>query len=146
MNMTELPFNKFLRIQKANECTDSLLQLGDSADYLNHLGTVHAAAQMALAEASAGEFLLQQIPELGRDFLVVVRRFEAKFRNPLKGKIFSRAKMPLEQVEKTHQQLQLTSRLFIHVEVEIMDTQGITGLVAKVEFFAQKQDTPHGSS
>jgi hypothetical protein len=56
-SVTELPFNNFLGIHPANE-TAHLLQLPSDNQYLNHLGTVHAAAQLALAEASSGEFLL----------------------------------------------------------------------------------------
>jgi hypothetical protein len=55
-SVTELPFNSFLRIQISTE-PSKLLQLPSGDGYLNHLGTVHASAQLALAEASSGEFL-----------------------------------------------------------------------------------------
>ena len=38
-----------------------LLVLPAGGQYLNHLGTVHASAQLALAEASSGEYLLRAL-------------------------------------------------------------------------------------
>ncbi len=57
-SVVELPFNSFLGIQIATE-PSQLLRLRSGKQYLNHLGTVHASAQLALAEASSGEFLLR---------------------------------------------------------------------------------------
>jgi acyl-coenzyme A thioesterase PaaI-like protein len=54
-HVTELPFNAFLGLQLASD-PEQLLQLPAGAKYLNHLGTVHASALLALAEASSGEF------------------------------------------------------------------------------------------
>src|SRR5438552_570394 len=59
-SVTELPFNSFLGLQKAAE-PSQLLRLPPGGQYLNHLGTVHASAQLALAEASSGEFLLHRL-------------------------------------------------------------------------------------
>jgi hypothetical protein len=94
MDITKVPFNKFVEIARPDGEPGFLLQLGDSANYENHLGTVHASAQLALAEATSGEYLMQQFPGLGQGVLAVVRRMEAKFGNPLKGKVMSRARIP----------------------------------------------------
>ena len=56
MNVLELPFNKILLIKKSDE-PDTILMLEDSVKYQNHLGTIHASAQYALAEATSGEIL-----------------------------------------------------------------------------------------
>jgi hypothetical protein len=139
MGITEVPFNKLVRITR-QECEPGfLLQLGDSPDYENHLGTVHASAQLALAEATSGEHLMQQFPEFGKSALAVVRRLEAKFRSPLKGKVMSRARIPRESAEKVTEQLQTKGRGFISVEVEVVGADGVVGLSATVEWFVQKQ-------
>jgi hypothetical protein len=77
-SVTEVPFNNLLRIHPASDAAH-LLQLPSGDEYLNHLGTVHAAAQLALAEASSGEFLLRHFGS-AEDLVPVVRRVEAKFR------------------------------------------------------------------
>src|SRR5260370_42466796 len=53
VSVTELPFNSFLGIQISTE-PSQLLRLPSGERYLNHLCTVHASAQLALAEASSG--------------------------------------------------------------------------------------------
>ena len=81
-SVTELPFNRFLGIQAATEPAQ-LLWLPAGGQYLNHLGTVHASAQLALAEASRGEFLLRALGSTD-GIIPVVHRFEANFRKPAK--------------------------------------------------------------
>ena len=56
MNVLDLPFNKILLIKKS-DVPDTILMLEDRVKYQNHLGTIHASAQYALAEASSGEIL-----------------------------------------------------------------------------------------
>jgi len=88
-SVTELPFNSFLGIQTAAEPA-RLLQLPSDKHYLNHLGTVHASAQLALAEASSGELLLRHFGS-AQGIVPVVRRLEAKFRRPANGVVTSTA-------------------------------------------------------
>jgi hypothetical protein len=91
-SVTELPFNNFLGIQPASNA-GHLLQLPSGSQYLNHLGAVHAAAQLAVAEASSGEFLLRHFASAD-DLFSVVRRVEGKFRKPANGRIVSTASAP----------------------------------------------------
>jgi hypothetical protein len=142
MDITEVPFNKFVGIARPDGEPGFLLQLCDSTDYENHLGTVHASAQLALAEATSGEHLMKQFPELGQGVLAVVRRMEAKFRNPLKGKVMSRARIPKEEADNFTELLQTKGRGLIGVEVEVVGADGVVGLIATVEWFVQKQKTP----
>ena len=79
-SVTEFPFNNFLRIHPANDAAH-LLQLPSGDEYLNHLGTVHAAVQLALAEASSGEFLLRHFGS-AEDLVPVVRRVGRNSANP----------------------------------------------------------------
>jgi hypothetical protein len=141
MDITELPFNKFVGIARAEGESGFLLQLGDSTDYENHVGTVHASAQLALAEATSGEYLMRRFPELERGVLAVVRRVEAKFRNPVKGKVMSRARIPNEEADKFADLLQSKGRAMIGVEVEVVGADGVVGLIATVEWFVQRQKT-----
>jgi hypothetical protein len=139
MDITAIPFNRFIKLARPDGDADFVLQLEDSTDYENHLGTVHASAQLALAEATSGELLMQRFPELGKNVLAVVRRLEAKFRKPLKGKVLSKGTIPQEAAEKLIEQLQTKGRGSISVEVEIIGTDGATGLSCTIEWFAQRQ-------
>ena len=88
-SVTELPFNKFIGIEPADDSAQ-ILRLPSGGQYLNHLGTVHASALLALAEASSGEFLLHHFGS-GSGVIPVVRWIEAKFRKPANGAVASSA-------------------------------------------------------
>jgi len=103
-SVTELPFNSFLGLQKAAE-PSQLLRLPPGGQYLNHLGTVHASAQLALAEASSGEFLLHRLASV-EGIVAVVRRLEAKFRKPASGAVTFVANAPQEKLDQSLRTLQ----------------------------------------
>ena len=54
------------------------------------LGSVHASALLARAEASSGEFLLRHFGS-SEGIVPVVRRLESKFRKPAQGSVTSSA-------------------------------------------------------
>lgn len=64
--------------------------LEDRNELKNHLNTVHASAQLALAEASGGEFLLAQFNEIKNQVIPVIRRTEVKYHKPGNGTLFTK--------------------------------------------------------
>ncbi len=138
VNVTDIPFNKFLGIREARTAGEHLLKLDDAPAYLNHLGTVHAGAQWALAEATSGQCLLTAMPELEGKAAAVVRRCEAKFKNPMRGAISSRAVTGASEMRTSAAPLAAKGRAIIPVTVEIVDQSGAVGLVATFEWFVQK--------
>jgi acyl-coenzyme A thioesterase PaaI-like protein len=135
-SVTELPFNSFLGLQVASE-PSQLLRLPAGEQYLNHLGAVHASAQLALAEASSGEFLLRHFGST--DGLVpVVRRLDAKFRKPAKGAVTSTASATPESLAQLDFELSSKGRGLIPVSVELHDESGAHTLSATFEWFIQR--------
>ena len=132
-SVTELPFNRFLGIEIASEAAH-VLRLPAGAQYLNHLGTVHASAQLALAEASSGEFLLRAFGS-ARGAVPVVRRLESKFRKPANGAVTSSISAPPETLEQARADLAAKGRAIISVPVELHDESGAHTLSATVEWF-----------
>ena len=132
-SVTELPFNSFLGIRAAVE-KDRILTLPSGGQYLNHLGTVHASAQIALAEAASGEFLLRSLgaPD---DLVPVVRRLESKFRKPANGSISASISTPHETIEQTLRELKTKGRSILPVDVQLHDESGAHTLSARVEWF-----------
>ena len=118
-SVTELPFNSFLGIQIGSEPSE-LLRLPSGDQYLNHLGTVHASAQLALAEASSGEFLLRHFGS-AQGILPVVRRLEARFRKPANGAVTSIANAAPTSLEQLDAELASKGRALIPVTVELHD-------------------------
>jgi len=132
-SVTELPFNSFLGIQQATE-PSQLLRLPAGGQYLNHLGTVHASAQLALAEASSGEFLLRALgSETG--IVPVVRRLESKFRKPANGALTSTVSTAPEALEEVRASLASKGRAMVSIDVELHDESGTHTLSATVDWF-----------
>jgi acyl-coenzyme A thioesterase PaaI-like protein len=136
MNVTELPFNSFLGIEIASE-PSQLLRLPSGERYLNHLDSVHASAQLALAEASSGEFLLRHFASAD-GILPVVRRVEAKFRKPANGSITSSASATPEALAQLDAELSSKGRSLISIAVEVHDETGAHTLSATFEWFIQR--------
>src|SRR5712692_3405735 len=53
MDVTALPFNRLLGLEPAPSGSGFLVSLPDGPQYTNHLGTVHASALLAAAEAGS---------------------------------------------------------------------------------------------
>lgn len=134
--VTELPFNRFLGLEQSEE-SDQLLRLPLGAQYLNHLGTVHASAQLALAEAASGEFLLRHV-ELGNRVLPVVRRMEAKFRRPATGALTASARVAPKALDQLNAEIIRKGRALMAVTVELHDETSAHVLTAVVEWFIQR--------
>jgi acyl-coenzyme A thioesterase PaaI-like protein len=135
--VTELPFNSLLGIRFAGDSAH-LLELPSGSQYLNHLGTVHAGAQLALAEASSGEFLLKHFGS-SASVVAVVRRVEAKFRKPANGSIVPTASAAPESLARLDAELSSKGRSVIPITVEIYDESGAHTLSATFDWFIQPE-------
>src|SRR3954463_12487730 len=85
MHVTDLAINKTLGMQLAPEGNGHILEMAESPLLLNHVGTVHASVQFALAEAASGEFLLRHLGAAQRQVFAVLRKSDVKFRKPACG-------------------------------------------------------------
>ncbi|MCA9187008.1 MAG: YiiD C-terminal domain-containing protein [Planctomycetales bacterium] len=137
-SVTELPFNQHVGIRKAS-CGDALLILPAGPQFLNHLGTVHAGAQLALAEACSGEFLLQGLT--GNENVVpVVRRVDAKFKKPANGTLVARATSDPSVLDAMKQSLSDKGRGLVKISVKLHDESGSLTLIADFEWFIARND------
>ena len=135
-SVTELPFNRFLGLEVSSDPAQ-ILRLPSDGKYLNHLGTVHASALLALAEATSGEFLLKHFGT-SAGVIPVVRRIEAKFRKPANGAVASNASINPETLVQLNRDLTTKGRALVSVAVELHDGSGAHVLSALVEWFIQR--------
>ena len=138
MEVINLPFNKFIGLEKSDQPEVGLLQLDDRPQYGNHLGTVHAAAQFALAEACSGEYLLVHFGELAAGYVPLVRRVEVKYKKPATGKIYAQAQVADEQSQNFLADLQTRGRAVITVAVNVLNSDRAVTMSATFEWFVQK--------
>ena len=134
MDVTALPFNRLLGLEPATPGSGFLVSLPDGPQYTNHLGTVHASALLAAAEAGSGVFLVRQFGEAS-GYLPVVRRLEAKFRKPARGRVAARVCVPAEEMARWSSELRSRGRILAVVPVEVVDRDGVVVLSAVVEWF-----------
>ncbi|MEQ1826349.1 MAG: YiiD C-terminal domain-containing protein [Pirellula sp.] len=132
-SVIDLPFNQHVGIQKSST-DEGLLELPAGEQYLNHIGTVHACAQFALAEACSGEFLLRALANQS-EVVPVVRRVEGKFKRPARGRITAKANTPQVAVEQAISELEAKGRCLVSIGVDIYDEQGNHSLSSSFEWF-----------
>ncbi|MBL8872230.1 MAG: YiiD C-terminal domain-containing protein [Planctomycetaceae bacterium] len=135
-SVTSLPFNRHVGIQKSST-GEGLLELPAGEQFLNHIGTVHAGAQLALAEACTGEFLLKLL-STAMGVVPVVRRVEAKFKKPAQGRIIANINTSLTQMDEPLADLQKKGRCLLTIHVDVYDEQGQHSLAASFEWFVAK--------
>ena len=139
MHVTDLPINKALGMQLAAPGSTHLLDLPESPLGLNHLGTIHASAQFALAEACSGEFLIQSLGEEAEQVFAVLRASEVKFRKPAHGHLRATARVVTETFASIVEELVGRGRVLVLVDVQIADSNGVTTMSGQFTWFLQKQ-------
>lgn len=121
MDITQLPFNSHVGIMRASK-KDCLLMLSTRDCLKNHLGTIHASALFALAEATSGEFLIRSRgnrTEIGG----VVRRNSSKYSAPAGGDVFSKVKTPTSIIEAAIEVVDVRGKSLVDIEVDLVDEE-----------------------
>ena len=154
MHVTDLAINRAMGMQLAPHGSDHIVTLPASALLLNHVGSVHASVQFALAEAASGELLLQHLGAAQvsagdspwRDQVVaVLRTSSVKFRKPAHGGGELRAAARFLDTDPETLSAELESggggrgRALVAVLVEVTDTQGVVTMTGQFDWFLQRQ-------
>ena len=134
MDITKIPFNKFIGLKKSVK-SGYLLMLDNRPEYRNHLDTVHASAQFALAEASSGYFLLNEFSELSDEIIPVVRKVETKYRKPALGAVFSKAQFHECEKDEILNALNQKGRTALKVDVSLFDEADVLVMQSVFEWF-----------
>jgi acyl-coenzyme A thioesterase PaaI-like protein len=138
MDVTALPFNRLIGLEQLSPESGFLVLLPPGPQYTNHLGTVHASALFAVAEAASGVFLLRQFGGTAPDFVPVVRRAEAKFRRPAQGRVRARSTVAADEIVRWKSELATRDRLSAAVTIEVVDESDAVVLSAVVEWFVAR--------
>jgi acyl-coenzyme A thioesterase PaaI-like protein len=128
MDVTAIPFNKLIGLA-ASDDGRYMLMLPADEKYANHLGTVHASALFALAEATSGMAMLAGLGSR-TDLGAVVRKVETKYRNPARGAVYSTAALT-EEPSSLLAEIEARGRGFAHVAVDLFDGEAGAETAAK---------------
>ncbi|MBT4288141.1 MAG: DUF4442 domain-containing protein [Deltaproteobacteria bacterium] len=139
MDITKIPFNKFIKISNSNNEENSLTLLFEN-NLKNHLGTFHAGAQFVLAEACSGHTLQLLFSDLSDKVVPVLRKSATKFKKTARSDIRAKAMVAETAKFKFEQQLQKKGRATISVEVDVYDIDNIVTMSGTFEWFIQYID------
>lgn len=139
MHVTDLAINKTLGMQLAPAGNSHTLEMPESPLLLNHVGTVHASAQFALAEASSGEFLRRHLGNAQSEVFAVLRISDVKFRKPAHGALRASARFADGTADSVATELASRGRALASVLVEVADAQGVVTMSGQYDWFLQRQ-------
>ena len=134
MDVLKISFNSFLGIKKSNKA-QYIFQLNRKPQFVNHLDTLHASAQFALAEATSGQCLLMSFPEYSNKVVPMLRKAKIKFNKPGNTEVFSSATIPEEKKERFLTELKKRGRALVEVNVELYDVEDMKIFSSTFEWF-----------
>lgn len=137
IEITQLPFNAHLGIEKC-AAGQHLLKLPFADHLKNHLGSFHASALFALAEASSGEFLLRHCGE-DNNIGAVLRKAACKYSAPATTDLLSTSDtdpLTLPEALKTVAQ---KGRALTTIDIHLMDASLTTVARFSFDWFLTRQ-------
>jgi acyl-coenzyme A thioesterase PaaI-like protein len=134
MDVTTIPFIEIVGVIRS---TKGLLELPFNESIQNHLQTIHAGAQFALAETASGEILQRIFPELVGKVVPVLRETQIKYKKPAIKTISAHPTVSDEAISKFKKQFKRKGRSAISVNVEIKDSENVVTCVSIFKWFVQ---------
>ncbi len=138
MDITAIPFHRYLGLDRADPATGFLVTLLTGPQHTNHLGTIHASVLIALAEAGSGAFLLHHF-ENAEVYLPIIRRMEAKFHQAGQGRIFARCTLDPQELGELRASLKTKGRAKQTIPMEVVDESGAVILSVAFDWFVAGQ-------
>ena len=138
MDALDLRFSAMIGLERSDRPELGSLCLDDAPDLRNHIGTIHACVQFALAEACSGDFLQGRFSALTPKYAGVVRRAKVTYRSPARGRIYAKASVDESRLREFEERLMSQGRALISVGVVVSDAAGTVTLSGDIEWFAQK--------
>jgi acyl-coenzyme A thioesterase PaaI-like protein len=135
---TDLALNRLLGIVAASPDAAHLLEMPFTASLHNHLGTMHAAAQFALAEAASAECLQRQFPGATDGIFAVVRGVDLKFRRPASADLLAYGTVDPDTLQQLGPALAARGRAGAVIRVDLKDRAGTLTLHARFEWFISR--------
>jgi len=141
---TDLAFNQALGIHDAPAGAEHLLELPFVPLVKNHVQTMHAAAQFALAEAASAECLQRHFGTALGDVFAVMRAAEVKYRKPATADLLAYGAPDEPTREHLVDQMNRRNRSVAVILIDLKDRSGTLTFHGKFEWFISR--TPPGPS
>ncbi len=122
-----IPFNQFLDVRiVAVADEEATVVLPDAPEHLNHVGTVHAAAQFGLGEAASGTMLLTAFADLQANGVIPLAADALiRYRKAARGELRAVATLAIEGRDRIREEVRDTGRARFTIPVKIFDAAGV---------------------
>lgn len=140
MQPTDLALSQALGLVATAPEADHLLELPLTPLILNHVGTVHAAAQFALAEAAGAAGLQRAFPQFAGSVYAVVRGVRLKYRHSARTKLRAFAVIDEETRCNLANDLATRTRARATVHVELKDESDVVCFSGSFDWFIARND------
>jgi acyl-coenzyme A thioesterase PaaI-like protein len=137
MDVIQIPFAKHIGIEHRDENT---LKLKPTQSVQNHIQSIHASAQFALAETQSGLYLQELFPEYAGKVVGLLRGSTVKYKAPAMTSIYAKATLGDEAKEKFALQIESKGRATIAIDVSVLDEEGVVTMQGVFTWFVQKLD------
>ena len=135
MTKQNIALSEFLGISR-NDTGKLYLPVSDNVK--NHLGTIHAAAQFALAELASGLYLEEIFPEYKKNAYAVLRKTQTRYRSPGETELTAFPSAEHEEVSILQNNLKTRNRGTITVAAKLMDYYGKCVFEGLFEWYVQR--------
>jgi len=137
MDVTNIPFAKHIGIKRQEE---GVLKLESTDTVQNHIQTIHASAQFALAETQSGLYLQKVFPTLENKVVGLLRGSTVKYKNPAIQTICAYAMVDESEKDKFISQFERKGRASITVSVEVRDVNELLTMQGEFTWFVQLRE------
>ncbi|WP_176962565.1 PaaI family thioesterase [Mariprofundus sp. NF] len=134
MKITDLPFNRFIGIDKRGENVG----LTKHDRLLNHVGSLHAAALYGLAEAATGDWIIEHLMAHYPDALALAREGNIKYKRPAAEDCHAVVDVDQMAVEKCLSMLQRRGQGTLMISVQILSGDTLIATAAFKWWFSLK--------
>lgn len=142
MKATDLALARWLGLIAAPTGAAHLLELPFAPALQNHLGTVHAAAQFALAEAASAECLQRHFGAAVGEVFAVVRGVEVKYRKSAAGDLLAYGAPDEHTGRQLVAELADRGRFSAMILVDLKDRAGTLTFHGRFEWFISRMPPP----
>jgi acyl-coenzyme A thioesterase PaaI-like protein len=131
-----VPFNRVLELQfVAVEPERAEVVLPEAPERLNHVGTIHAAAQFGLGEAASGAMVMGAFADLqGEGYVPLAASAQIAYRKPSKGDLRAVATLSAAEQARVRADVETNGKARFNVPVQLLDAQGAVTTKITVEW------------
>lgn len=135
-----LPFNRLLELTcRTARAGYAEVALPGDERMTNHLGSVHAVAELAPAEAAGGIAAASGLADLVHDgWVPIAKRLEVDYRRLANGEVVAICELPEELARSAREAAQAGERIGFVLPIDVRDAEGTVAEVRVEYVFKQR--------